>query len=178
MRSIKTKKQIAEWMNTHDATIAHHWSTRGYGSSRIEWRGDIIARATGCGYDRRGAAMGDAVAHLFPAELVKLARRFCKGRRRYKHSRAFYGLHYDRETDAAGIDGACGFESVERVLNAIGFTLEYIGGTDGNRATGSEFYRLAPVPARALRWITERVASEAKHAKQQREDRRHGRKTI
>ncbi len=101
-QTLLTIAQQKEWCANNVTTLEHKWSTRGYGSSRIFQGITCIGKATGCGYDRYGAALGDAITNLFGAEIHKLAKRECKGRRRnYKKSEKFYGLFYDATKDHA-----------------------------------------------------------------------------
>jgi len=143
---IEASKQ-REWLdnNWRFEHIAHKWSTRGYGSSRIlDARGNLIARATGCGYDRFGSALGEFIIRVFPAEVHALAKRKCNGRRRtYKQSKTFYGLFYNSKTDKAWLDGACGSSCMERILEAIGFRLVRVGECEHSNS-GTVFYSLQP----------------------------------
>lgn len=112
MRTLLTIKQQNAFLDTnwHLKTITHKWSTNGYGNSRIlDGRGDLLGRAGGCGYDRYGAALGNAITEIFPEEVLRLAKRECKGRRReYKGAPNFYGLFYNSKEKRAWLDGACG----------------------------------------------------------------------
>ncbi len=148
MRPITTKQERAEWLahNQNRACLRHRWSTRGYGSSIIYDRaGNRIARATGCGYDRRGAAFGEAALALFPAEITRLAKLRARGRGRFKQCPSIPGLTYDRERNRALFDGACGFSCVERLLEAVGFRLVHVGDTGNAGQSGDEFYRLESI---------------------------------
>ncbi len=147
MRTILSRKQQRGWLasNGRYTTLQHAWSTRGYGSSRIsDARGEFIARATGCGYDRRGAALGMALAKIFPAELAVLARRTRKpgGKGNYQ-STSLYGLHY--RPGGFSLEGGCGESCMRDVARAIGFDLARIGGDSGSRNKGSEYYTLQAV---------------------------------
>jgi len=147
MKTLLTKKQQAEWIEQNGAQLSHKWSARGMGSSRIlDGRGNTLARATGCGYDRFGAALGDAIAVLFPVELQRLADRFC--RESYaterKKSAIFYGL-FKAADGHAYLDGGCGHDRMELVLNAIGFGMVRVGDTargNDNAQSGQVFYIL------------------------------------
>ena len=142
MKTILTKKQQAEWCARNITALEHRWSTRGYGSSRIMQRDACIGKATGCGYDRYGTALGNAIMALFPDELATLAKRHCKTAYAdgTKKSEKFYGLFLGKQ---AYLDGGCGHRCMESVLNAIGFGLDYVG-----ERAGSVFYNLRPVDKR------------------------------
>lgn len=155
MKTILTKQQ----QHAHRAngmTLVHKWSTNGYGNSRItESDGTVIAKASGCGYDRYGAALGNAIAELFPAELHQLAKRHCKGRRRTRKqpiNQCLYGLFYDAVEGRAWVDGGCGSRQMEHILNAIGFGLDYVGDSARGR-TGETFYTMRPVSKREKEWL-------------------------
>ena len=147
-QTLLTMKQQKEWLNNNwrNSTLCHKWSSRGYGNSKILNNfNEVIGKASGCGYDRFGAALGNAISELFPAEVLKLARRECKGHRRnYKGSKNFYGLFYDAEKGRAWLDGACGDYCMRRILNKIGFSLEYVGESERSN-NGEVFYKLRSV---------------------------------
>jgi hypothetical protein len=149
MRTLLTIKQQHEFLDTHWhlKTIKHKWSCRGYGNSRIlDSRDKVLGRAGGCGYDRYGAALGNAISELFPGEIHKLAKRECKGgRREYKGSEAFYGLFYNARDKVAWVDGGCGSNCMERILNKIGFSLNYVGEKGQRSNSGVVFYTLTPL---------------------------------
>lgn len=90
------------------------------------WDGHVIGRAEGCGYDKAGAALGQAIEKLFPAELKDLPAGYVvttnkdgqsQGRRRPD---GLYGLtaHSD---GTMSLDGSCGLECMLNVLEALGF---------------------------------------------------------
>lgn len=149
MRTLHTKKQQAQFLsdNFRLTTIEHKWSTRGYGSSKIlDKRGNVLGKATGCGYDRFGAAIAEFIMAVFPEEVYKLAKKHCNDNRKdYQPSRKFYGLIFDAEKDRAWLDGACGYDCMFKVLNAIGYHLRQVAETGGS-TSGSEFFELQPVP--------------------------------
>lgn len=155
MRTILTKAQQAEFLSTNHQlrTIKHKWSCRGMGNSKILDCNDfILGKAGGCGYDRFGAALGNAIAEMFPAELLKLAKRDCKGRRRSRKPAAkYYGLFYNAVQDHAYLDGACGHSCMLKVLNKIGFSLHSVGEESGS-VSGVEFYTLEPVTSNDRLW--------------------------
>lgn len=155
-RTIKTIKEQNEWLKNNDATIAHVWSTRGMGSSKILNGGEVIGKASGCGYDRYGAALGEAVKSLFEKELLTLCKRVCKRKTSVKGwyaSKDYYGLSYDNRTNKVIIDGACGSSCVEDILHKIGFSLKYVGETDTKKNSGTRFYRLTPLSKNKRKWI-------------------------
>lgn len=146
MQTILTIKEQNEFIKTNysKVNIEHKWSCRGYGNSKIlDTCDNILTKASGCGYDRFGTVIGDLIQLLFPVELLKLAKRECKGKRNStrKTSKVFYGLFYDSKNNRAYTDGGCGIECMKRILNKIGFELNYINETKGS-VTGSQFYQI------------------------------------
>ena len=150
MNTILSAKQQKEFLATNWQLehINHKWSTRGYGNSKIlDHRDNELGRAGGCGYDRFGAAMGDAFNNLFESELLKLANkaRDKQIKNNYSSVKGFYGLNYNRKNKTATIDGGCGSNCVYRILNAIGFSIESVGSTNREANNGQEFFKLAPI---------------------------------
>jgi len=156
MRTILTIKEQNEFLskNYHLTSISHKWSTRGMGNSKILDRNkDVIAKAGGCGYDRYGAALGNAITAMFPNEVLKLAKRECKGRSQTrKGSEKFYGLFYDKKNNRAYLDGGCGSSCMEAILNKIGFTLQYVNEHQQSRG-GETFYVLTPITKQQRKWL-------------------------
>ena len=108
-------------------TLIFRWGKSGMRPVRIyDKRNDKTEfGAGGYGYDKQGTAFGRLIAHYFGNELKRL------------DSSEFYGVrHYNNKTRKSqrraskhtitSIDGACGFSSMERILNKIGFSLEFI----------------------------------------------------
>lgn len=162
MRTLLTVKQQTEFLanNYHLAHIEHKWSCRGYGNSKIiDNRGEVVSRASGCGYDRFGTVIGDYMEAIFQTELNKLGKRFCKTvyTKERKASKTFYGMFYNPKTGKAQLDGACGCECMYRILNCIGFELVQVGTTGGKGQTGSVFYELKPVSAHNKKYIVNGV---------------------
>lgn len=148
MKTLLTIKQQNDFLdaNWRTKTLVHKWSTRGYGNSKIlDGADNVIGKAGGCGYDRYGAALGNAISELFPEEILKLAKRECKGNRReYKGAKNYYGLFYNAKDDKAWLDGACGSGCMVKILNKIGFTLSYVGEAERSNS-GETFYTLSPL---------------------------------
>lgn len=156
IRTLLTRKQQSEWIANNQTTLIHSWNCRNMGFSRISTYSGSLATASGCGYDRLGAVIGKAITELFPAEIHKLAKSLCIGKRRnYKQpkSQCFYGLFYNAETGKAWVDGGCGKRQIENILAAIGFSLDYVGGDKGSKNVGTEYYELRPVSTNTLKWL-------------------------
>lgn len=158
MKTILTISGQQEFIekNFSQVNIEHKWSYRGYGNSKIlDFRNNVITKAGGCGYDRFGTVIGQLIEILFPDELYKLAKRECKGTSKTrKTSGKYYGMFFNKEKDRAYLDGACGIDCMKRVLNKIGFELEFLNETKGS-VSGSEFYRIIPVSKHIRKYWSE-----------------------
>lgn len=141
--------------NWRYARISHKWSCRGMGNSKIlNGADEVIGKASGCGYDRFGTALGDAITTMFPQQLLELAKRECKGRRRnYKQAPRFYGLFYNSITGKAWVDGGCGSDCMKKILNKIGFSLSSAGVTNIHASTGQEFFTIAPLTKHERKYL-------------------------
>jgi len=157
-RTLMTKAEQTQFLsdNWEVTTITHKWSSRGYGSSRIVDKQDnVLGKANGCGYDRYGTALGNAIEAMFPEQLLRLAKSKCKGRNpRRKGSNDFYGLFLVKAEDGtrAYTDGGCGSDCMMRILNKIGFSLKFVAGS--NKSSGGEgFYSLVPITKTDRKWL-------------------------
>lgn len=110
-----------------------------------------VARAGGGGYDKRGTCLGEFITESFQPELQRIARRAYSQYRRTgeglkriesKHPRdlhgeggrdSLYGMTAYRDNrgrvESVRLDGACGWESICRVAEAIGLQVRYIAET-------------------------------------------------
>ena len=160
MKTLLTIKQQNEFLtnNSHLTSLTHAWSSRGYGSSRIQnANGETLCKATGCGYDRFGTVIGEFIQTTFQAELQRLAKRFCKTKYAgdLKSSKEFYGMFLKKD-GMVQLDGACGHNCMYEILNAIGFELVQVGKSERSN-NGEVFYSLKPVSKHTKKYIVERV---------------------
>lgn len=160
MKTLLTIAQQNEFLsnNWKVENISHAWSCRGYGSSSIQnSRGETLARATGCGYDRFGTAIGQFIEATFPDELARLAKRFCKTKYAgdLKSAKAFYGM-FKRNDGSVMLDGACGYDCMYAILNAIGFELIESGKYEKSY-NGETFYTLRPVSEHNKKYVLSRI---------------------
>lgn len=155
MKTVLTKKQQTEWCNSNNSSLKHKWSSRGYGNSKIlvGYDDEQIAKRSGCGYDRFGAVLGDVIQFYFQDELNKIAKNHCKdnGVMR-KGSEKFYGLFKSNSDGRVYLDGACGSESMRKILMKIGFSLIFHG-SDSKSNNGVEFYEIVPITKNDYRWL-------------------------
>lgn len=84
--------------------------------------GPIVGSASGYGYDKRGAALGEAIELLFTQEeLKKLPPGYIAGQDSGKRSReGLYGVTLLSD-GRVSIDGACGYRCMLAILEALGF---------------------------------------------------------
>jgi len=158
MNTLLTTKQQESFLNTNFQlkTLTHKWSARGYGNSKmLDNNGQVLSKASGCGYDRYGTVIGSMIMYLFPLELNRLAKRFCKQGARNsvrKGSESFYGMLYNAKTKSAYLNGACGDSCMYKVLNAIGFEMIMIC-ENGRSNSGEVFYSLSPLSAHNKKYV-------------------------
>ena len=138
---METKQQRTDFLreNCKLETLTFKWTTSrardsyGYNICTLRnKRGNKLNSNCGGGYDMQGAALGDFINDHFGDELKKLS------------SADFYGLnHYNpkakthkrrflkRATDKTQtyVDGGCGFDSMRRILEKIGFELNWVKDT-------------------------------------------------
>lgn len=149
MKTLLTIAQQNEFLadNKDLQILTHVWSTSGYGNSKIlDLNDNVIAKRTGCGYDRFGVVIGDVIEKLFASEVYKLANktRNKKERKTYQQSKDFYGLFFNFNEKRAWLDGACGHSCMIKVLEKIGFKLVSIKDIDQGRR-GRTVYQLQPL---------------------------------
>lgn len=98
-------------------------SRQGTGVTARIWHADgfRVGHAGGGGYDRRGAALGQAIDLFFGPELLTLPpKRIQNGGLSTFQDSGLYGLSfYDGR---AVLDGSCGLECMLAVLKALGFS--------------------------------------------------------
>lgn len=158
MKTLLTIAQQNEWLanNAQYNTLTHKWSCRGYGNSKFldSWD-SVISKRSGCGYDRRGAAFADFMLSAFGPELLRLAiKTVNKGQSKTNRMNTkFYGLWLKGDKKSVSLDGACGFECMTAILNAIGFSLVFRADCGGKGATGYQVFTLEPVTKRDREWL-------------------------
>lgn len=125
------------------------WNRRSGGVTCIV-RGERVGHAGGGGYDKHGAAFAEFLTASFQPELCRLhlrasraytvggplnykrrAARYDGRTGRTKHPRGLYGMtaYYrpgERRAYEVRLDGACGFDSMRRVVDAMGLRLEFV----------------------------------------------------
>ena len=95
-------------------TVSKGRDTYGYNICSLYVDGKKITSCNGGGYDLRGATLGNWIEKEYKNRLLKLK----------ATATNFYGLSFVRGNPS--IQGECGFDSVEKIINAIGLQLKYI----------------------------------------------------
>jgi len=120
-------------------TVSRGRDTYGYNICSLWVNGRKVSSCNGGGYDMNGTSLGLFIADRYSDRLLALD--IPMNRRNGEDIREYYGLSYHdpkyqtrsnvpTETETIPhIDGACGFSSVERIMQAIGLTLSYVDGT-------------------------------------------------
>ena len=136
-------------------TTSRGRDTYGYNICSLFVNGEKVAACNGGGYDMQGTSLGDWIARKFKDQLLKFDQEFTGLKFHnpdWKPSQktldqekkdGFVGLARYQDFHSASnklptekhiipsIDGACGFSSVVKIINQIGYTLELIDYKDG-----------------------------------------------
>ena len=117
-------------------TVSRGRDTYGYNICSLYVDGNKVSSCDGGGYDMKGTALGNWITDIFQDKLRKLPANYGSG----DNGNGFYGLSFyndktkkrqhrwSKNVDRAYIDGACGFSSVQRILEAMKMNLKYIDG--------------------------------------------------
>lgn len=92
-------------------TVSRGQNTYGYNICSLYVNGDKVSSCNGGGYDMEGTAFGNWVEKEFQNKL--------KGLDPEKH----YGMRIYE--DKVVLDGACGFFSMEKIVNTLGYKLQF-----------------------------------------------------
>lgn len=115
-------------------TVSRGADTYGYNICSLWCRGKKLASCSGGGYDMAGTVLADFIKMIFPDELRTLT-----ANAGGNEAGGFYGLRFSIERGdkwerlrkweqgaSVSLDGGCGFESMEKILNALGYTVQYV----------------------------------------------------
>lgn len=117
-------------------TVSRGRDTYGYNICSLWIDGQKVSSCNGGGYDMQGTALANWMEDEFQEQIRKLQAHYGSG----DNNKGFYGLsfynakthksqhRFSKHVDRACLTGACGFSSIEEILNAIGYKLEYIHG--------------------------------------------------
>jgi len=146
MRTLLTKQQSADFVreNWRFQTLTFNWTTSrarnsyGYNICTLrDFNGDKIASTCGGGYDMKGTVLGDMINKYFTHELKKLVANSGS----LDTPSGYYGLsHYNTKAKTSKrrflkrassntktyVDGGCGFDSMRRILEKIGFKMQFV----------------------------------------------------
>ena len=146
MRTLLTKQQSADFVreNWRFQTLTFNWTTSrardsyGYNICTLrDFKRDKIASTCGGGYDMKGTVLGDMINKYFTHELKKLVANSGS----LDTPSGYYGLsHYNTKAKTSKrrflkrassntktyVDGGCGFDSMRRILEKIGFKMQFV----------------------------------------------------
>lgn len=122
-------------------TISRGQNTYGYNICTLLVDGDKVGKTCGGGYDMQGTVFGEWLQNNFQNELIKLHNErgineripvntyeTSNGVERKYSLPEFYGMNLYVKPDhivKVYLDGACGFESMKSIAEAIGITLKW-----------------------------------------------------
>jgi hypothetical protein len=141
MKTILTNKQKEDFLseNWRLTTLCFKWSRAGVCRIYDRRNDKTQFKAGGYGYDKKGTVLGDLINTYFNEELKKLPSDM--GGNVNRKRGGFYGLrHYNPKAKShsrtylkrstpqtqSSVDGGCGFNSMESILNKIGFKLTFV----------------------------------------------------
>ncbi len=131
-RTILSSKQ-KEQHEANGALLSFKWTVSrgrysyGYNICSLYVDGKKVASCNGGGYDMKGTVLANWVESVFYEELKKLKPADFYGLSIYNKN--YKRLKQFRPGARLVLDGACGFPSIERILQAIGFYIRYKDGT-------------------------------------------------
>tara|TARA_B100001057_G_scaffold244937_1_gene245258 strand:- start:269 stop:745 length:477 start_codon:yes stop_codon:yes gene_type:complete len=149
---IKTKQQRKKFLNENwrlstlhfKWTISRAKSSEGWNICTLrDKEGKKIASTCGGGYDMKGTVFGEMINKYFPNELKKLVANKGSG----DSPGGFYGLsHYNKKAKthkrrwlkrankntSTYVDGGCGFNAMERIIEKIGYKIQFIRETNNS----------------------------------------------
>jgi len=120
-------------------TVSRGQDTYGYNICSLWIHGQKVASCSGGGYDMKGTALAHWVLIAFEDKLKKLRGNSGSG----DAGGGFYGLgFYNHKRNKRQkrwskdchvyLDGACGFESIVRILEHFKYKLQYVSGNANN----------------------------------------------
>ena len=107
-------------------TTSRGAETYGWDICTLRIDGRRVASCKGGGYDMRGTCLADWIKKQFPNELRRLSPANYYGLS-FRDPRAKTHRKHWRPGYVVGLDGGCGWNSMERILNAFGFHLVWRG---------------------------------------------------
>ncbi len=152
MKKLLSKKQREQWLdeNWQYGVLTFRYSDGVNGNivKVLDKRGDRI-QGVGCsggGYDMTGTCLGQFIELCFPKEIRRIDPREFYGIKHYNMNRKSrkhrYQVRQSKNTRTI-IDGACGMQSMQNILEKIGFKLEYITETRGKVDTTTYILKTA-----------------------------------
>lgn len=93
-------------------TVSKGRETYGYNICSLYEDGIKVQSCNGGGYDMEGTVLGDYIANKFQKELKSMG-----------NIKDYYGTTVSKDGMNVYIDGACGWDSVKRIIDALGLEL-------------------------------------------------------
>jgi len=118
-------------------TISRGRDTEGYNICTLYANGKKAAHCNGGGYDMRGTCLADWLASECPGGIKRLPANYGSSDYDNGYYGGYYGLHHrntktgKRQRRNTGphcqttLDGACGWESISRIMDRLGYQLQY-----------------------------------------------------
>lgn len=107
-------------------TTSRGEETYGWNICTLRIDGRQVASCKGGGYDMRGTCLAGWIEKQFPNELRRLSPANYYGLQFWDPRAKKFRKHW-RPGYVVGLDGCCGWSSMERILNAFGFFLVWRG---------------------------------------------------
>lgn len=120
MKTLVFKWTVSRGQYTYDYNICILWVN-----------GVKEASCNGGNYDMQGTCLANYLLHNYKDRIIKLKAQYGS----LDKSKGFYGLFYYKngkrrraysEGAEVGLDGACGFSSIERIAKKIGLQLNFV----------------------------------------------------
>ena len=106
-------------------TISKGRDTYGYNICSMYHNGIKVSSCKGGGYDMQGTALSDWMQEKFRAELQKLDAREFYGLSFWNTKRNKTQFRWSKDC-TTWLDGACGFSSMQKILDKLGYSLQYV----------------------------------------------------
>jgi hypothetical protein len=136
---MKTKQLHFKW------TVSRGQNTYGYNICTLLVDGEKKGQCNGGGYDMKGTSFASWITSDYQSELLNLfaseLEEFKTSEKKWDSSKNFYGTHFSFDKKGnirVSLDGASGFSSIERIVNAIGIKLQW--NPESNRYKSHEYF--------------------------------------
>lgn len=139
-------------------TVSRGRDTYGYNICTLYVDGVKTAKCNGGGYDLQGTVLGEFIQNKYQTELMKIKKKAggkliveTEGKWSNPSSEGeLYGMKYvidqKRKTETIQLDGACGFDSMRKIIKALNLELTYMqkmSERNGKPLTNDSYYSLS-----------------------------------